>query len=65
MKNKNAFVIETAEVVEEKKSIVNCPKCSTALYVKTGNIAYLCPVCSQTFRVRITERWVKNITESR
>ncbi len=57
-----APVVETAEVVEEKKGIVNCPKCSTALHVKVGNIAYLCPVCSQMFRTRIGEKLVKDVT---
>ncbi len=53
---------EPAEVVEEKKGIVNCPKCGTALHVKVGNIAYLCPVCSQMFRTRLGERLVKDVT---
>ncbi len=57
-----APVVETAEVVEEKRGIVNCPKCSTALHVKVGNVAYLCPVCSQMFRTRIGEKLVKDVT---
>ncbi len=55
-------VAETAEPVVEKKGIVNCPKCSTPLHVKVGNIAYLCPVCSQMFRTRIGEKLVKDVT---
>ncbi len=57
-----APVVETAEVVVEKKGIVNCPKCSTALHVKVGNIAYLCPVCSQMFRTRLGEKLVKDVS---
>ncbi len=63
--NEKAPVVETAEVVEEKKGIVNCPKCSTALHVKVGDVAYLCPVCSQMFRTRIAERLVKDVTDER
>ncbi len=72
MKKKKAPVVEAqapaepqvqqAEVVVEKKGIVNCPKCSTALHVKVGNIAYLCPVCSQMFRTRLGEKMVRDIT---
>ncbi len=55
-------VVETAEVVEEKSGIVNCPKCSTALRVKVDNNAYLCPVCSNVFRTRISHKLVKDIS---
>ncbi len=51
-----------ATPVEEKKGIVNCPKCSTALHVKVGNVAYLCPVCSQMFRTRVGQKLVKDVT---
>lgn len=47
---------------EVKKAVVNCPKCSTALSITLGNSAYLCPVCSQLFRVRVGERMVKDLT---
>ncbi len=70
MKKKNKKVVPVAEpapveavpVAEEKKLIVNCPKCSTSLYVKSGNYAHLCPVCAQVFRIRIGERLVKDLT---
>ncbi len=63
-KNKTPEVepaVEVAEVVADKKSIVNCPKCSTALFVKVGNFAHLCPVCANVFRTRMGERLVKSI----
>ncbi len=53
-----------AEVVEETKCVVNCPKCSTLLTVKTGNYAHLCPVCSQVFRIRTSERLIKDVTRT-
>ncbi len=57
-----APAVEVAEVVEQKKCIVNCPKCSTALFVKLGNFAHLCPVCSNVFRTRVGEKLVKCVT---
>ncbi len=54
--------VETAEVVVEKKHMVNCPKCSTLLSVKEGNFAHLCPVCSSMFRIRKGQKLVKDIT---
>lgn len=54
--------IETAELVEAQKCMVNCPKCSTMLYVKMGNFAHLCPVCSNVFRIRTGEKLVRDIT---
>ena len=54
--------IAVAEVAEEKKCMVNCPKCSTSLNVKVGNYAYVCPVCSNVFRTRTGERLVKDVT---
>ncbi len=48
--------------VEKKEWIVNCPKCSTALYVREGNYAHLCPVCSHVFRTRISEKREKDVT---
>ncbi len=54
--------IATAAPAVEKKWIVNCPKCSTALYVKVGNYAHLCPVCSNVFRTRLGERLEKDVT---
>ena len=46
---------------EEKKVVVNCPKCSTSLNITLGNKAYLCPVCSQLFSARVGERMVKDL----
>ncbi len=63
--NPATSAVQTAQVVEEKKGIVNCPKCGTALRVKVGNIAYLCPVCSQMFRTRLSEKLVKDVTNER
>ena len=54
--------IAVAEVAEEKKCMVNCPKCSTSLNVKVGNYAYVCPVCSNVFRTRVGERLVKDVS---
>ena len=54
--------IAVAEVAEEKKCMVNCPKCSTSLNVKVGNYAYVCPVCSNVFRTRTGERLVKDVS---
>ncbi len=54
--------VETAEVVADEKVIANCPKCGAALYVKSGNFAHLCPVCSNVFRIRIREEMVKDVT---
>ncbi len=53
-----------AEVVEEEKAMVNCPKCSTTLSVKKGNYAHLCPVCSQVFRIRLKERLTRDVTNN-
>ncbi len=53
----------TQEVVQEvKKYMVNCPKCGAALNVKEGSIAYMCPVCSNLFRMRKGEKMVKDIS---
>ncbi len=49
-------------VAKEEKCIVNCPKCSTALYVKKGNYAFVCPVCSYVFRIRVGHKMVKDVT---
>ena len=54
--------IPVAEVAEEKKCVVNCPKCSTSLKVKVGNYAHVCPVCNQIFRTRMGERLVKDVS---
>ncbi|MBO5277569.1 MAG: hypothetical protein J6K86_01985 [Clostridia bacterium] len=54
--------IPVAEVAEEKKCVVNCPKCSTSLNVKMGNYAHVCPVCNQIFRTRMGERLVKDVS---
>ena len=54
--------IAVAEVAEEKKCMVNCPKCSTSLNVKVGTYAYVCPVCSNVFRTRTGERLVKDVS---
>ncbi len=51
---------ENIPVVEKK--CVNCPKCGTALRVKVGNYAHVCPVCSQVFRIRTGQKLVKDIT---
>ncbi len=56
--------VEAAEVAVEKV-IVNCPKCSTALYVKKGNFAHLCPVCSSVFRTRVKERLMKDVSRKK
>ncbi len=69
-KNKRKAPVQSAPVaapvaetpVVEEKLMVNCPKCSTSLYVKSGNYAHLCPVCSFVFRVRKGEKLVKDIT---
>ncbi len=53
-----------AEKVEESKCVVNCPKCSTLLSVKTGNYAHLCPVCAQVFRIRTGEKLIKDVTRT-
>ncbi len=47
----------------QEKVMVNCPKCSTTLQVKTGNYAHLCPVCSQVFRIRLKERMTRDVNE--
>ncbi len=57
--------VETAEVVAVEKVIVNCPKCSTALYVKKGNLGHLCPVCSCVFRTRVRERLSKDVSRKK
>ena len=64
MEEKNIPVAEAkaAQPVEEKKYRVNCPKCGTTLYVKGGNFAHLCPVCSKVFRIRIGHRMVKDVS---
>ena len=58
MKKKN----ETPEVVEERTYEVNCYKCGVGLKVKGGQSVYMCPNCGELFRVRKTERLVKDIS---
>ncbi len=53
--------VPVAEAVEKK--CVNCPKCGTALYVKEGNYAHICPVCSQMFRIRTGTKLVKDVSQ--
>ncbi len=54
--------IPVAEVAEAKKWVVNCPKCGSALTVKSGNFAHLCPVCAQVFRLRTGSKLVKDVS---
>ena len=58
MKKKN----EKPEVVEEKIYELSCCKCGVGLKVKGGQSVYMCPNCGELFRVRRTERLVKDIT---
>jgi transposase-like protein len=55
----NIPVVDTTEV---KKAEVNCPKCGTALRVKLGNYAHVCPVCNYVFRTRKGQRLVKDVS---
>ena len=65
MKENKTPVAPVAEApVEEKKYRVNCPKCGTTLYVKGGNFAHLCPVCSNVFRIRIGQKMVKDVSRT-
>lgn len=58
MKKKNV----KPEVVEEKIYEVNCYKCGVGLKVKSGQPVYMCPKCGELFRVRKTEKLVKDIS---
>lgn len=58
MKKKN----ETPEVVDEKLYELNCYKCDVGLKVKGGQSVYMCPKCGAMFRVRVTEKLVKDIS---
>ena len=58
MKKKN----EKPEVVEERIYDLNCYKCDVGLKVKSGQSVYMCPKCGAMFRVRVTERLVKDVS---
>ena len=45
----------------EQKVVVNCPKCGAGLYINSMDVVYMCPVCNNLMRVRISERIVKNV----
>ncbi len=59
MNEKNIPVTDTSVA---KKATINCPRCGSTLSVKTGNYAHICPVCSQMFRTRSSERLVKDVS---
>ena len=54
--------IPVADNTEVKKAEVNCPKCGTALRVKLGDYAHVCPVCNYVFRTRKGQRLVKDVS---
>lgn len=58
----NNAELPVAQPVEPKTYVVNCPKCGAALNVKAGGFAYMCPVCSNLFRVRVGEKLVKDVS---
>ena len=52
-----------AQQVAEKKHIVKCPRCGAQLYVKDNrSVAYMCPVCSNLFRMRVGTKKVKDVS---
>lgn len=53
---------ETPQAVEDRVYETNCYKCNVELKVKSGQFAYMCPKCGAMFRVRVTEKLVKNIS---
>lgn len=53
---------EKPEVVEERIYDLNCYKCDVGLKVKSGQSVYMCPKCGAMFRVRVTERLVKDVS---
>ena len=53
---------ENPQAVEEKVYETNCYKCDVGLKVKSGQSVYMCPKCGTLFRVRVTEKLVKNIS---
>lgn len=55
-------VVLEAQPVVMKQYLVNCPRCGAALKVQDGGVAYMCPVCSNLFRMRTGAKLVKDVT---
>ncbi|MBO5412123.1 MAG: hypothetical protein J6A38_03495 [Clostridia bacterium] len=63
MKSKKKVAVMPVQTQEEVKNyVVNCPKCGAALQMKTGGVAYLCPVCNTLLRIRKGEKLVKDVS---
>lgn len=64
MKAKKQKVVATPVQTQEevKNYVVNCPKCGAALNMKTGGVAYMCPVCNTLLRIRKGEKMVKDVS---
>ena len=63
MKSKKKVAVMPVQTHEEvKKYVVNCPKWGAALQMKTGGVAYLCPVCNTLLRIRKGEKLVKDVS---
>lgn len=63
MKSKKKVAVMPVQTQEEVKNyVVNCPKCGAALQMKTGDVAYLCPVCNTLLRIRKGEKLVKDVS---
>lgn len=41
------------------RHIVSCPTCGTRLYAYDENIAYKCPKCRSTFRIRLVKKYIQ------
>ena len=58
----NQEVVQNIEV-QQKKYVVKCPKCGAELYVKDNSaVAFMCPVCSNLFRMRLGSKKVKDVS---
>lgn len=53
---------EPPQAVEDRVYETNCYKCNVGLKVKSGQSVYMCPKCGAMFRVRVTERLVKDVS---
>lgn len=56
-------VISKPETIQQSSRIINCNKCGAALRIKSDLKAYICPVCKTLFRVQISKKAVREISE--
>lgn len=58
-------VISKPEPPKQSVQIVNCNKCGAALRINSDVQAYVCPVCKTLFRVQISKKAVRGLSEKK